>query len=100
MDPNLFTALQSHDCSEPHAHRQNSVARGNAACTFRKYMKYIIEILLIATFCVEIMKYFSTESNIVDRLRMLGQIFNATFSAQAHARDGVASPLGNGQSFG
>lgn len=93
MDPNLLQALQSHDCSEPHEHRQNT--RGNPSCTFRKYMKLVLEVLLIAAFCVEILKYFNTESNIGEKLRMLGQLFNTTFSAQSRAGGGVGLSLGD-----
>lgn len=82
MDPNLLTALQSHDCSEPHVHRQNSM-RNNASCVFRKYMKLIIEVLLIIAFCIEILKYFNTESNIIEKMKLISQIFNSTFSSQA-----------------
>ena len=96
MDPNLLQEmLNSHECSEPHEHREN--AKGNPSCTFRKYMKIILEILLIIAFCVEILKYFNTESNIVDRLRMLGQLFNSTFSAQSR---GVGVSLGDAHSSG
>ena len=96
MDPNLIQALTSHDCSEPHEHRENA-KKGNPSCAVRKYMKIIIEILLIIAFCVEILKYFNTESNIVDRLRMLGQLFNSTFSAQSR---GVGVSLGDAHSSG
>ena len=76
MDPsNLMQLLNSQECE----HKPNEYTNGKKrCCTVRKYLKLFVEILLILAFVIEISKVVQNETTIIEKVKMIGRLFNST----------------------
>jgi len=77
MDPSVLNVLNGPDCNDDDVHR-NHTAKDRVACTFKKNLRILIEIMLVICFVVEFIKYIQAEEHLIDKLKVFVQIFNVS----------------------
>jgi len=82
MDPSILTMMREPDC-QPDTHRVHSL-RDRTACNMRKYIRTFIEITLVLCFLIEFIKYLQAEEHLIDKIRMVAQVFNVSKTPIQH----------------